>query len=233
VLADDRFIDEPPAAGAWPAFLEQAAYAAGFRRHWQDKPDDALAAYACSRESGRGAADRAAWLAAAYRLAHEALQDKPSLPRHLSFARIAADLGHRMDAVRALSAALDALDSEGKAPITTPFLAPSARYEALPAADSAEWLACAVRDCHERLKQRSSAFRPEATLATLEPIAHLTLRSPESERRRQLARMFRGLQRGFEPSPLLRERSEENLNPDIWSGAAGVVLGTSPESGAP
>lgn len=225
VLADDRLIDQPPPAGPWADYCERATYAVALRRGWRAAPGAALEAYACARDARRNGAERAAWLAASWRLATEALAERDDLASLLSAGRVAADLGLRADAIGLLEAAQARLEGEDALPDRA-FLAPAARYEAVPADDARGWLACAVGETRDQLQRFCSALDPDASLAALEPIAHLPQRSPAAERRRQLARMFRGLQAGPEAVPRLRERGEDNLNPEFWSGQ-GVVLGVS------
>jgi hypothetical protein len=68
----------------------------------------------------------------------------------------------------------------------------------------------------------SSIYSGTSSLSLLESIAKTAVRSPEMERRRQLIRIRAGMQPGPEPHPLLRQRSEDNLNPEFWCGASAL-----------
>jgi hypothetical protein len=83
-----------------------------------------------------------------------------------------------------------------------------------------EWLACAVGEQWEKVHAVSSYFTGTQSLGVLEFLAQVPFRSPEMERRRQLIRIRGATQSAPEPNPLLCERSEENLNPQFWCGAA-------------
>jgi hypothetical protein len=94
----------------------------------------------------------------------------------------------------------------------------------LPAGNrTADWLRCAVIEQYDKLRHRSSIFEGTESLATLKPIRGMPFCSAEVERRLQLERIRRGLQSAPEPVPILCQRSEENLNPQFWSGAERAV----------
>ncbi len=76
---------------------------------------------------------------------------------------------------------------------------------------------------YEKLRGFSS-FADTATLAAVESILDLPYCAPEMERRRQLVAMRTGGQRAPVPAPLLRERSDENLNPEYWARAEPLQL---------
>ena len=126
----------------------------------------------------------------------------------------------RGEAIRAFAEAADRLEAESAAVLAEPFLAPSERYELLlPDGDGREWLKCAVVEQVEKLRAFSSGFSGASSLEVLALIHGLPQCSAEMERRWQLVRMRHGMQAGPEPAAVLRERSDENLNPRFWSGA--------------
>ncbi len=209
--------------GAWSAFARSAPYARELASAWRSKPGwfspsdvgtyfEGLEAFARSRAPENAAGERVAWLQRALACLADALQPGDTLARRISYARVATELGWRDAAVVSLQSALERLEA-GETP-AEPFLAPSARYEAFcPGARMQEWLLCALTEQFERLRFRSSIYAGTSSLEVLAPIRQCPFRSPEMDRRWNLVR-------APEPLPLLQVRSEENLNPEIWSGAA-------------
>jgi len=221
-----------PALSAWSPFARRAAYARELAERWPAKAGffsggglatylEGLAAYAHSRDEGRSLEERHSWLNLALRSVNEALDAKATLARRMSLARIAGDLGFRAAAYEALVDAVDRLAEESGAAEAEPFLAPSLRYEKLPMAGNArEWLTCAVIEQFERRRALSSVFVGASSLEVLAQVRGLAPSSPEIERRWQLVRLRHGLQARPEASPALRERSDENLNPELWARGA-------------
>jgi FkbM family methyltransferase len=220
-----------PSAEAWKSYLRRMPYARGLAARWPSKAGffsggglatylEGLAAYAHSREENRNASERHGWLTRSFYCVVEALDVAPTLARRISYARLARDLGMRYEAIGAFAEAADRLSAESQAALAEPFLAPSERYEFLhPERDGREWLKCGVVEQFEKLRLYSSAFAGATSLEVLAPIRGLPQCSAEMERRWQLARMRNGMQAGPEPAAVLRERSDENLNPQFWSGA--------------
>jgi FkbM family methyltransferase len=154
--------------------------------------------------------------------AFEALNQRMCLPRLLTFARGAWELGARAQAVTALEHALQALQAQPGMKADEPFRAPLPIFDGLPAGSAgAGWLACAVIESYERLRFFSSIFAA-APLAALEDIRAHAAATPQVERRLQLRAMLEGRQEGPLPSPKLRGVSEENLNPEFWCGESGA-----------
>ncbi|HLX80980.1 MAG TPA: FkbM family methyltransferase [Burkholderiales bacterium] len=224
-----------PAASAWTSFARAAPYAADLCAGWPAKAGffsrtdvrsymDALAAFAHYRDAGLGTAERTAWLIRAHRGFAESLDTAPTMSRRMSYARSAWELGWRADAIAALEPGLPRLQQDAASVLMEPFLAPSLRYEQLAAGSrTADWLRCAVIEQYDKLRHRSSIFAGTESLATLDPIRGMSFCSAEVERRLQLERIRRGLQSAPEPAPILCRRSEENLNPQFWSGAERVM----------
>jgi hypothetical protein len=151
----------------------------------------------------------------------EARAKRDTLPRLVTFARLAWETGQRAEAVAALAAAGPRIEAEAETIRREPFLPPAPRYEQIrPGSSAKEWLLCAVAETYERLSAFSSLYAPESSLPMMEGISGSLLRSPETERRRQLARMRAGTQDRPQPHPLLSELTDENLNPQFWCGSA-------------
>jgi FkbM family methyltransferase len=241
-LAAGGFLVQPgatdapvPAASAWAAYARAAPYAKDFGADWPTKAGllsrsdsriymDGLAAFAHYRSAGLAAAERVAWLIRAHHDFAQSLDAAPTLARRVSYARTAWELGWREDAFMALEPLLARVNQDAASAFKEPFLAPSLRYEQLPAANrTAEWLLCAVTEQYDKSRHRSSIFAGTESLTTLEPVRGMAFCSAEVERRLQLERIYRGLQSAPEPVPILCQRTEENLNPQFWSGAERVV----------
>ena len=154
--------------------------------------------------------------------AFEALNQRMCVPRLLTFARGAWELGARAQAVTALEHALNALQAQPGTKPDEPYRAPLPLFDAAPAqADEAEWLACATIESYERLRYFSSIFAA-APLPALEAIRARAPATPQVERRLQLHAMLEGRQDGPRPAAKLRAVSEENLNPEFWCGQGGA-----------
>jgi len=222
----DEEVEPPP--GAWSRYAAAAPYAAAFARRWPAKAGafspagageyfDGLAAFAASRAAGLPAARRWALLERALHAVEASLGSGGPL-RRLSHARLAWELGRRDAAARALAALAKMVEAMPADPFVEPFLAPSPYFEARAwQPDPAAWLRGAVLEQFERLRQFSSIFVTDGSRqVVVEALAGMPQRSPEMERRLQLARMAAGRQAGPQPNELLRERSEDNLNPEFW-----------------
>jgi FkbM family methyltransferase len=232
-LAEDGICDLPRVdAQSWSGFARAARYAGELVREWPSRAGafpgrgssgyaDGLAAFAHSCERERPPAERLAWLNHAFHCVAEALDAADTLSRRLSYARLAWELGWKVDARDALENAAGRVDAEAAETRREPFLAPSPRYERLPGAGSAAWLKCAVIEQFEKLGRFSSIFDIPGSLANTESIRGLPFCSPEMSRRRQLARWLSGEQACLEPLPELCAASDENLNPAFWAAQGG------------
>jgi hypothetical protein len=140
--------------------------------------------------------------------------------RLYSLARVAWELGHRQRALDALNAICSKLDSGTHTPDGAPFLAVSHRFDNIEPGDAfAQWCVASVLDQRERLAAYSSYFQDEGVLGALEMLGQLPFQCAEMERRRQLVRIRFGLQAAPEPTPLLTQHSDDNLNPEFWASA--------------
>ncbi len=220
-----------PAKDVWRSYLESAPYAREAARGWPSKPGwfassdakvylQALALFAQSRDTQYGGAARLALLGRAAELVAAATQEQSTLPRLLTSARLAWELGWRASAVQLLESANQRMQTEDASVHDEPFLTPSTRYERLvTGAPTDDWVRCAIIEQWEKLRMYSSYFAGTASLPLLEAIAGVGYRSPEMERRRQLIRIRAGMQSGREANPLVCRQSEEHLNPALWCSA--------------
>jgi FkbM family methyltransferase len=232
LLAAGDSAEAPPAKDEWRSYIEHAPYARDIAEGWPSKPRlfapshaktylQALALFAQSRDPQFNGAVRLALLRRAADLTAAALQEQNTLPRLLTSARLAWELGRRAFAVQVLESVGKRIRAEDASVYDEPFLAPSVRYEQLATgAPADEWIHCAVVEQWERLRHFSSFYTGSSSLPLLEAIAKLPYRSAEMERRRQLIRMHAGMQAGLEPNPLVCQQSDEHLNPALWCSAA-------------
>jgi FkbM family methyltransferase len=234
-LAMGGFLAEPdlarvvqPAPSAWLAFARTAPYAQALASQWSSSAGcladggvraqlEGLAAFAQSRDPARSLAERLELLWFALGCVARAVKAEDTLGRRISLARLTWETGMRGAAIVSLTKAARRMKAESARACAEPFLAPSPRYELIPAdVPAGEWLQSAVIEQLERLRSFSSFFSGTSSLALLEPLQGGPYCSPEMERRWQLVRMRAGLQSEPEPTPLLCRRSSENLNPEFW-----------------
>jgi FkbM family methyltransferase len=212
---------------AWSAYLARYPYATRLGDDWRKqaggRPDwqayrQALNNYA--RSASPPAAERHARLVRSFSGLQVLLERAPSLPRLLSFATVAADLGQRALAVQALEMLVRHVQTEGSFDVGEPFVVGGA-YAALdPGEDLGRWVASAIVAQHEKLGAFSSYFTGNASLGTLEELKRSGVQTAQMERRRQLVRLRFGLQTRPEPSPLLQAKTPDNLNPEFWTASA-------------
>ena len=139
-----------------------------------------------------------------------------------TYIRVAAEMGYRGRAARAVPVILDQLRDIvplEQASFNEPFLPASRRFDRLdPQQHINNWFLGALGEASEILSAYSSFYTGDKTLPNMELLRKYGFQSPEMERRRQLIRMRHGMQDAPEPSPLLAEYSEFNLNPELWAG---------------
>lgn len=179
----------------------------------------ALAHYASAHEDGLDSNRRMGHMWQALHHANQAVLEKDSLARRVTFARIAADLGNPIAATSALQEIIGALTSEPFAPPNEPCLPPAEAY--VPGQQSAakELLRIGALETFDRLRAYSSLFMDSGSLPLLEYLCRHPLSSPEMHRRRQLLKITRGLQAKPEPESKLIQESPDNLNAWFWRGA--------------
>ena len=132
-----------------------------------------------------------------------ASQEQNTLPRLLTSARLAWELGRRASAVQLLENADRRVQTEDASVHDEPFLAPSVRYEHLfTGAPTDEWVRCAIVEQWERLGEctRRTLPAPRRCLCS-KPLPEWRIGLPEMERRRQLIRMRAGMQSEREAQP--------------------------------
>jgi FkbM family methyltransferase len=220
------------AQAAWSKYQRGTAYAPALslawpsRPHWFTKPDmktylEAFYLYAWSQRAEVDSGQRLGLLINAFTRVAKARVERDTLPRLVTQARLAWELGQRAGAIGALRQAGQRVDAEAGSIRREPFLPPLPRYEQVAPGKSPElWLKSAIAEASEKLGALSSMFTGTDSLATLESLGALPLRSPEMERRRQLVRMRAQMQLGPQPHPLLAAQNDENLNSQFWCAPA-------------
>jgi hypothetical protein len=180
----------------------------------------ALIHYALLQTADLPPAAQVAHLTSALNLAGQAFRERGSVPRLMTYARLAADGGRRRLAVDLLSALTNALEPDADVLLDEPCLPPHARYAALaPGNDVTGWTRCAAVETLERLRAFSSLYCGPNGLPPLEFLRDKPYYCAELERRRQLLRMRSRAQPAPESHPLLAMGTPDNLNPWFWSGA--------------
>jgi hypothetical protein len=146
----------------------------------------ALSAYATAQTlSGRP--ESYCWLKAAFFQLTSALDEHANLPRLLTLARIATDLGRRQAALQALNQFVEVLNREQKFEPVEPFLAASERAANIDPADQlANWCFAQALAERERLQAFSSYFTGTNSISVLNIIENLNYDDAEMGRRREL-----------------------------------------------
>ena len=214
-----------------PAVLGQRPYAGKLVSGWRQRiSEDAgdvaqelisgLALYCRAWDESLSMADRFNALRESHTQLSRRQASSTENARLYSLARVAWELGHRERALDALNAICSKLDSGTHTPDGAPFLAVSHRFDNIEPGDAfAQWCVASVLDQRERLAAYSSYFQDEGVLGALEMLGQLPFQCAEMERRRQLVRIRFGLQAAPEPTPLLTQHSDDNLNPEFWASA--------------
>ena len=190
----------PPVA--WPEFLAAFPYGQAYVTEWLRKtstnPEDtwreyetALNLYAVSRSADKDITTRFDALSASYGILEGLVQQRASLPRLMSFARVAADFGLRVNAVQALAFFLRSIEGHiGELIAGEPYLSPSSEYERMaPGLVPQNWPVTSALDAYEKFRSYSSYFSaPDQTLQIVGEINRLGYSTPGMERRAELAR---------------------------------------------
>ncbi|MCC6303510.1 MAG: FkbM family methyltransferase [Gammaproteobacteria bacterium] len=206
LLSQNRLVAQPgassvaaPAAAIWPEFLRGFPFGAAYVGPWRDRtathPEEgwheyeaALNLYAVARAPGNDVTTRYDALVACYGLLL-GLVRRANLPRLLSFARVAADLGLRDSAVQSLGFILRSVQERvGELIAGEPFVPPSAEYEQVPPGQVPQnWAIASVLDAYENLRSYSSYFiEPTQTRQIINEINRLGFSTPGMERRASL-----------------------------------------------
>jgi len=178
----------------WQSSLTKFPYGELLAEWWADamggREDDeveaALILYARSRDESLPKAARFAALEAAYLAFKRLCEVEPAYLRLSSLARVARDYGARAAAVKALEQLCMAIFQQGQVNAGEPFLAPGARFDAVPPQSResiGNWIAAAAAEELERTQYYSSYYSNFSNRQRLEVIRDLGFASDEMKRR--------------------------------------------------
>ena len=151
----------------------------------------ALDLYAVSRLPNEAITDRYAALQACYLSLGQIVNQAATVPRLLSYARAAADLGARENAVQALGFLLRSVSQRREELIAgEPFLPPCEEFEQVePGQGSYNWAVAAALHSFETLRSHSGYFsHPETTLQIANQMKQLGFNTSQMATRAELAR---------------------------------------------
>ena len=179
---------------AWVEYLKPCPYADGLLAQWSLKSAlpgaeayiAALNAYAIAH-TVEDKSEGYRCLKAAFIQLIAALDEHASLPRLLTLARIATDIGRREAAVQALNQIVEVLNHEQQFDPVEPFLAASDRAASIdPAGEWAKWCIAQSLAERERLQAYSSYFTGADSKLALNIIENLDYDDAEMGRRLEL-----------------------------------------------
>ncbi len=180
---------------AWVEYLKTYPYAVPVLSRWSQSESAlpggevyiaALNAYAVAH-SLKGSPESYPWLKAAFIQLISALEEHANLPRLLTLARIATDMGRRSAALQTLNQFVDTLNREQQFNPVEPFLAASERAANIdPANQLANWYFAQALAERERLQTFSSYFTGTNSLSALNIIENLNYNDAEMGRHREL-----------------------------------------------
>lgn len=142
-----------------------------------------------------------------------------TVPRLSALSRVLAALGEKIRACEAIQKALNLCPGLAYEPGDEPFLLPTPRAEwKEPGMEPGTFLVVALFEQLQRLYCFSTLFAAKFYIEIIDDFFKRRMMTPELERRRQLARMFLGLQHTPESCELLEKFASDNINPGYWSG---------------
>jgi predicted O-linked N-acetylglucosamine transferase (SPINDLY family) len=171
LVAAGILVSEPkPVAAEEVAALSNANQASD---PWQQMDEWIVHCATQAREPGQDAAVRLGYLQLALRAQQTLMESAPSTTRRISLARLLSDFGHRAEAISLLNQSVTEIE-QGSAQVTTPFLPPSATWDAIPAGDRlAEWLFAGLIETRCRLAAHTSYFLSANELEPLELLSSI------------------------------------------------------------
>ncbi len=175
-----------PREGAWET-LRTTAYGSLFRRIQTAASRPRAEAYLRALDhylTPGSPSERFAHLEASHGLLKEALEASASLPRLQTFARVARELGRRVEAVQALTLILQSVQDPRFLVIDEPFVPVAPRYESLdPGPDASRWCTAAALEEREMLRMFSTFYEANPPLQTFQVMARLGFMSEAMKRR--------------------------------------------------
>jgi FkbM family methyltransferase len=156
---------------------------------------DALNRFVLSMDDIQPIAIRYGALLDAHARLRDLLRDRATMPRALTFARIAAAAGARAEALQALAFVLNAIgQAAAEAFAREPVLPPTSEFDEIaPTGTLREWAFAAALDAYECLRGYSSYFTDSATtLSIAGELRKLGYLTPQMTRREALVRQRSG-----------------------------------------
>ena len=205
LLDEPASIDTACDSNIWENYLHDFPYAAimfstcrgsASQQPLPDWPEyrDALNAYVMAQDTERAPGERYHLLRTAFIQLVSVLDAHTSLPRLLSLARIASELGNRALAVNILNELARHFEEKQQFNVDEPFLAISARAAAIDPKDMlGNWCLAQILAERERLHAFSSYFTDASSLPILDIIERLDYPDPEMALRGDLIRQRFGL----------------------------------------
>ncbi|HKJ82808.1 MAG TPA: FkbM family methyltransferase [Mariprofundaceae bacterium] len=182
---------------------------------------EALNIYVLAHRS-ETAPERLTYLQWAFIRLSELLDIHVNIPRLLTLARVALELGIHDGAKQILNEIIGHFDHKTDFTPEEPFIAVSKWAEMTDPQDRlADW--AMAQSIQALLCLDSSYDTGIDTLAALQLFREIGFEHAEMERRLQLVRMRAELQKCPEPLPVLAKASEENLNPGFWRGVPEII----------
>ncbi len=183
---------------------------------------ESLGHYATAR-SASDSATKAGHLREAFKTAAAACQERNSVSRQLTLARIARDAGARFLAMEIYSRIVGHLLANQPLSVDEACLRPATW--AVSAEKNSDPGAFRTRlfEAYERTRHFSSYYVGPSGLPFLDVVCADPNASPQMHRRRQLLRMRAGLQSRPEPHPSLAAPRPDNLNPEFWTGTGAAA----------
>lgn len=189
-------------ADGWQARISTHPYARDVIGAWSeystrktldgwDAYREALDGYAFAMDPAHDIDKRFAALRASHAGLRTLLKTRANAPRLLSFARIAADFGARLQAVEVLRFLLNSAGGYTPADFQRePWLSPSIEFDTItPHGSLSDWALSAAYEAFERLRGFSSFFlERQATLAITDELARRGYLTPAMQRRARLVR---------------------------------------------
>jgi len=175
----------------WQWVLTPLPYGQALAASWEEQEAsqteaaaDPLALWAFAQAPSQPIAQRLGALQRSYALLSEQARDKQRLTSLSSLARVAAELGERSAAVRALGHLIPGLETVSELELKDPFLPPCSRFDLLDPQDRlADWLEAAALESDELLGHYSGFYRGSKARPRLERLQPLAFAGPAMQRR--------------------------------------------------
>jgi len=186
-------LDARGAAGRWRVDLAGRAYVSQMLPYWEtrhagrDELESALDRWCDAHDPALPLASRLRSLEASLELLSAALDQHPTLPRLVTVARVAWELGLRETAVGALRTAVEWFTHGEGIALDEPFLVPCPRFDVIRIpSNEVTWCFAAVLEQFEQLRSFSSYYEGRGSRPILGSLSQLGFLGGEMARRREI-----------------------------------------------